>query len=80
MFKKRISSSDAKESNLIFITKSSCFQCALLSLKAAANIQYFLFTKQIKFVFFLSPILKDFLRTNPDFLAEKPEGKDTTLF
>jgi len=71
---------DAKESNLIFITKSSQFQCTLLSVKAAANIQLFLFTKQIKFEVFFSLFSSNLFKNFTAFLVEKPEGKDTTLF
>nr|AOE08006.1 hypothetical protein [uncultured bacterium]AOE08673.1 hypothetical protein [uncultured bacterium]CBL80613.1 hypothetical protein S18_1013_0036 [uncultured Leeuwenhoekiella sp.] len=50
---KRTSSVDAKESNLNFYCQITLFQCASLALKAAANIQPFLFTKQAKnYIFF----------------------------
>ncbi|WP_206635288.1 hypothetical protein, partial [Leeuwenhoekiella marinoflava] len=71
---------DAKESNLNFITKSPHFQCAVLSVKAAANIQLFLFIKQIKFEVFFSLSTSNFSKNLPAFLVKKPEGKDTILF
>ena len=61
-------------------TKSSRFQCALLSVKAAANIQTFFITKQIKFKVFFEPFFYRFYKNESAFLAEKREGKDTTLF
>ena len=64
----------------LFITKSSRFQCALLSVKAAANIQTFFITKQIKFKVFFEPILSRFYKNESAFLTEKREGKDTTFF
>jgi len=48
--------------------------------KAAANIQTFFITKQIKFKVFFEPILSRFYKNESAFLAEKREGKDTTLF
>ena len=56
-------------------TKSSRFQCALLSVKAAANIQTFFLTKQIKIKVFFKPFLRNHTKNLPRLFAENREAK-----